>query len=114
VLAFALLYRPYATTLLQVHVERHYMASHGLSNVYLQLTDPNGLPISQANVKPSAHMTNMDMVTDQSYVSELGNGHYLVQLHLYMAGPWAIVIQTQADGFPSQQRTLFVEVAEQV
>jgi hypothetical protein len=112
VLVFALLYRPYVTTPLQVHIEGDHLISHGLSNVYLQLTDPNGLPVSQANVKLNAHMTNMDMVTDQSYVSELGNGHYLVQLHLYMAGPWAIVIQTQADGFLSQQRTLFVEVVE--
>jgi hypothetical protein len=110
VLALALLYRPYTATLLQVHVERHHLVSQGLSNVYLQLTDPNGLPVSQANVRPSAHMTNMDMATDQSSVSEAGNGHYVVQLHLYMAGPWAIIIQTQADGFLSQQQTLFVEV----
>ena len=110
VLTLALLYHPDATALLQVHIERHYLASHGLSDVYLQLTDPNGLPVSQAHVEPSAHMTNMDMVTDHSSVSEVSNGHYLVQLHLSMAGPWAITLQTQADGFRSQHHTLFVDV----
>ncbi len=110
VLTLALLHRPDATTLLQVHVERHHLVAHGMSNVYLRLTDPNGLPVSQANVKLSAYMTNMDMVTDKSSVSEAGNGHYVVRLHLYMAGPWAITIQTQADGFLSQQQTFFVEV----
>ena len=110
VLTLALLYHPDATTLLQVHMERHYLVSHGMSDVYLQLTDPNGLPISQAKVKPSAHMTNMDMITDESSVSEGEDGHYIVQLHLYMAGPWAITIQTQADGFLSQQQTFLAEV----
>jgi YtkA-like len=109
-LILALFYNPHIPTLLQVHISNRNLVSHGMSDVYLQLTDPDGLPITQAQVKPSAHMTNMDMVTDQSDVTEAGNGHYLVQLHLYMAGPWAITIQTQADGFLSQQQTLFVEV----
>ena len=110
VLTLALFYRPYTATPLQVHVERNHLISQGLSNVYLRLTDPNGLPVSQANDKPSAHMTNMHMATDKSSVAEAGDGHYVDQLHLYMAGPWAIIIQTQADGFLSQQQTLFVEV----
>jgi hypothetical protein len=110
VLTLAFLSHPSAATLLQVHVERHHLVSHGLSVVYLQLTDSDGLAVSQANIKPSARMTNMDMVTDQSTVSEIGNGHYVVQLNLYMAGPWTIVLQTQAEGFLSQQQTLFVDV----
>jgi hypothetical protein len=101
---------PYAATILQVHVERHHLVSHGLSVVYLQVTDSDGLAVSQANIRPSAYMTNMDMVTDQSAVTEIGNGHYIVQLDLYMVGPWAIVLQTQAEGFLSQQQTLFVDV----
>jgi hypothetical protein len=110
VLILALFYNPHSPTRLQVHMDKRDLVSHGLSSVHLQLTDPNGLPITQAHVKPSAYMTNMNMVTDQSYVKEAGNGHYLVQLHLYMAGPWAITIQTQADGFLPQQQTLFVEI----
>jgi hypothetical protein len=110
VLTLAFLSHPSAATPLQVHVERHHLVSHGLSAVYLQLTDPNGVAVSQANIKPSAHMTNMDMVTDQSAVKAFGNGHYVVQLDLYMTGPWAIVLQTQAEGFVSQQQTLFVDV----
>ena len=107
-LTLALLYHPYTPALVQVEGNR--LVSYGLSNVYLRLTDSAGLPITRANVKPSAHMTNMNMVTDQSFVSEAGNGHYVVQLHLYMAGPWAITIETQADGFHSQQQTFFVQV----
>jgi hypothetical protein len=108
VLTLALLYHPSAPTLL--HVEGQHLVSSGLSDVYLQLTDPGGLPVNQAQIESGAHMTNMDMVTDHSSVSEVGNGHYLVQLHLSMAGPWAITIRTQADGFLSQRHTLFVEV----
>ena len=110
VLILALFYNPHIATLLQVRIDNRTLVSHGMSDVDLQLTDPDGIPITQAHVKPNAYMTNMDMVTDQSHVIEAGNGHYLVQLHLYMAGPWAITIQTQADGFLSQQKTLFVEV----
>ena len=110
ILLLALLYHPDVTAPLQVHVERHHLVSHGLSNVYLQLTDTDGLPVNLAHVKPGAYMTNMDMVTDQSYVSETGNGHYVVQLHLSMVGPWAITLQTQAEGFLSREQTLFVEV----
>jgi hypothetical protein len=108
ILTLALLYHPYIPTVL--HVEGHRLSSSGLSHVYLRLTDPEGSPITRANVNSSAHMTNMDMVTDQSFVSEAGNGRYVVQLHLSMAGPWAITIQTQANGFLSQQQTLFVVV----
>lgn len=108
VLALALLYHPHVPTLL--HVERQHLVSYGLSDVYLQLTDPDGLPISKAHIEPSAYMTNMDMVTDHSSTTEVGNGHYRVQLHLSMTGPWAITIHTEADGFLSQQHTLFVEV----
>jgi hypothetical protein len=81
-----------------------------MTTLELHLTDPQGLPIEQARVSPSAKMTNMNMVTDQIRVRPLGDGNYSVQLQLYMAGPWEISIVTQADGFDSQQRTLFVQV----
>ena len=108
VLTLALLYHPYAPT--HLHVEGQHLVLYGLSDVYLQLTDPEGLPVSQAHIEPSAHMTNMNMATDHYTVSEVGNGHYHVQIHLSMAGPWAITLHAEADGFLSQQHTLFVEV----
>ena len=43
-------------------------------------------------------MTNMDMVAHQSSVRYLGQGNYVTQLRLYMAGPWLITVQAQADG----------------
>lgn len=108
VIILALLYNPQAPTHLQVHVDK--LVSHGLSNFYLQLTDPEGVPITQAHVQSDAHMTNMDMMTDRTYVKDTGNGRYLVQIHLYMAGPWVITVQAQADGFLAQQQTVFVKV----
>jgi hypothetical protein len=55
-------------------------------------------------------MTNMQMVADQVSVKTLGQGNYLVQLHLYMAGPWEIRIVASIDGFDTVQQTLFVQV----
>ena len=107
-LTLALLYHPYIPTLL--HVESQHLVSNGLSDVYLQLTDPDGLPVNQAHIEPGAYMTNMNMVTDHSSVTAVGNGHYHVQLDLSMAGPWAITIHAEADGFTAQQRTFFVQV----
>jgi hypothetical protein len=40
----------------------------------------------------------------------LGKGTYVVQLHLYMAGPWSITAQAQADGFDALLQTLQVDV----
>jgi hypothetical protein len=55
-------------------------------------------------------MTNMNMQASTHTVSTLGGGRYAVKLHLDMAGPWAIVIQTRAEGFTPQKQVLYVEV----
>ena len=55
-------------------------------------------------------MTNMNMVSNQSSIRYLGQGNYVAQLRLYMAGPWLITIQAHADGFDTPHQTLFVEV----
>jgi hypothetical protein len=110
VLLLAALHRPHVPAILQVHVDRQTLVSTGMTSLNLRLTDPQGVPIEQAVVIPGAYMTNMDMKANAHFVNTLGGGRYAVKLHLDMAGPWAIVIQAQADGFAPQQKTLYVEV----
>jgi hypothetical protein len=110
VLLLAALHRPHVPALLQVRVDKSTLVSAGMTSLELHLTDPQGIPIEQAAVIPSAYMTNMDMRANTHFVNALGGGTYTVKLHLDMVGPWAIVIQTQADGFVPQQKVLYVEV----
>ncbi len=85
-------------------------AANSPASLELNLTDPQGLPIEQAQVTPSARMTNMEMAATESHVTELGHGKYKVNISLFMAGPWEVTINTRATGFESQKRTLFVQV----
>ena|SRR5438309_1108875 len=110
VLIFAATMREHSPAVIQVHIDQQTPVSNGVTTLELHLSDLQGLPIEQAQVSPSAKMTNMDMKTDQIHVRPLGQGNYSVQLKLYMAGPWEVHIVAQADGFDSLQRTLFVQV----
>jgi hypothetical protein len=96
--------------LLQVHVDKSTLVAAGMTSLELHLTDPQGIPIEQAVVLPGAYMTNMNMQDDSHFVNALGDGTYMIKLHLDMAGPWAIVIKAQADGFTPQQKVLYVNV----
>ena len=110
VLIFAAIMREHSPAVIQVHLDQQSPAATGITTLELHLTDPQGLPIEQAQVSPSAKMTNMDMVTNSIRVKSLGQGNYAVQLRLYMAGPWEIRIVAQADGIDPLQRTLLVQV----
>ena len=67
-------------------------------------------PFDQAYVVSSATMTNMKMVAPPSHVTAVGQGTYLAQFSLYMAGPWAITITVHATGFTLLQQIVFVQV----
>ena len=95
---------------MRVLLDQHYPTESGSTTLELYLTDSQGLPIEQAYVLPNARMTNMDMVTNQIHVQPLGNGTYLAQLQLDMAGPWEIGIEAHADGFEPISKNLFVQV----
>ncbi|GAC1666563.1 MAG: hypothetical protein PVS3B1_02800 [Ktedonobacteraceae bacterium] len=110
VITFAMLYQPHVPTSLQVHVVQQQLMASTPASLELSLTDPQGLPIEQAQVTPSARMTNMEMAATESKMIELGHGKYKVNISLYMAGPWAITIHTYATGFDPQQSTLLVQV----
>jgi hypothetical protein len=89
VLCVAVLTPTHAPVLLQVHVgvDTQHPVSPGTSFLKLHLTDTEGLPIEQAQIIPSARMTNMDMLGDAHVVSPQGQGTYLVAVHFSMSGP---------------------------
>ena len=110
VLVFAASVHPRASAIMHVQLEQQPPVTDALTILYVRLTDQNGVPIEQAQVVPSASMTNMEMVTNQVNVRSLERGNYLAQLYLYMPGPCEIRVVAYADGFDSLQQTLFVEV----
>ena len=110
VLIFAATVQEHVPAVMHVHIEQQPTASVGYTTVHLQLTDTQGLPIEEAQVFSSARMTNMYMLAEQSGVKYLGQGNYAAQIHLYMAGPWAITVQAKADGFDPLHQTLLVQV----
>ena len=95
---------------LQVYFDQQPPTVTGMTTLHLHLSDLQGLPIEKAEVLPDAHMTNMHMITNNELVRSIGQGNYKIQIHLYMAGPWAITIRASADGFLPLQKTLFVQV----
>ena len=109
VLTFAALMHTSAPAILQVQIKQPSQAV-GFTTLELHLTDPQGLPIEEAQIVSSARMTNMEMITHESYVKEVGRGTYIAQLHLYMAGPWKITVMAHAEGFAPLQQMLLVQV----
>ena len=110
VLIFAALLHTQTPALMRVHLDQQHPTESGLTTMELYLTDSQGLPIEEAQVLPNARMTNMNMVTNQFHVQPLGNGTYLAQFQLDMAGPWEISIEAHADGFEPISKNLFVQV----
>ena len=110
VLIFASTIHIHAPAIMQVHVDQATPASVGFTTIELHLSDTQGLPIEEAQVTPSARMTNMDMTTRAILVKTRGQGNYSVQFQLYMAGPWEIDILAHADGFDALQQSLLVQV----
>ncbi|HEU5230371.1 MAG TPA: FixH family protein [Ktedonobacteraceae bacterium] len=111
ILVFAATNHMHAPAILQVHVSQQHLTSQDSTILELHLTDPQGIPIEDAQVLSDAHMTNMAMATRARRIEVQGHGAYLVRFSLVMAGPWAITIQARADGFTPLQQTLFLEIS---
>ena len=111
VLTFAALLHTQTPAVMRVHLDQQQPVTSGVATLELHLTDSQGLPIEQAQVLPVARMTNMNMAADHIRVTTLGQGNYMAQLNLYMAGPWEISIDAHADGFEPVVQTLVVQVA---
>jgi len=110
VLIFAATIRSHVPAIMQVRIDQQHPVSVGFTTLELHLTDPDGLPIDQAQVFSSADMLNMHMLAPQSSIREVGQGNYVAQIQLYMMGPWKITIGAHADGFDALQQTLLVQV----
>lgn len=94
---------------LQVHLATP-VSSNGLAQIILTLDDPQGLPIEQAQIKTRATMPAMPMLPPPMQVTSVGQGMYMIQLHLTMAGEWVVIISAQAPGFRVPSTTLSVYV----
>ena len=108
-LIFAASYQTHAPNILRVHLVQGIVADKP-AIIELSLTDTQGLPIEDAQIVSHAYMTNMHMLTQEISTKPLGQGQYIVQLHLFMPGPWAIELKAQADGFLPSQQSLHVHV----
>ena len=109
-LLFAASYQTHMPNILQLHILQQRLVTEKPALIKLSLTDGQGLSIENAHISLRATMTNMDMSTREMNVESLGHGEYLMQLHLFMAGPWAINVQALAEGFAPSQQNLYVQV----
>jgi hypothetical protein len=111
VLLFAGIFHPHDPALMQVHLAQTLPESSGYQmQIELHLSDTEGTPIDQAQIRADAHMTNMDMSATHIQVLSQGNGNYRILIPLSMGGPWAIHLLASADGFDPQQRNLCTQV----
>ncbi|HET9921491.1 MAG TPA: FixH family protein [Ktedonobacteraceae bacterium] len=110
VLIFAAMYQTHAPAIMHVHLSQQSPRAIDLTTLELHLNDPEGVPIEDAQISSLAWMTNMQMQTPPSIISAPGQGNYLVQLHLSMAGPWAISVTARANGFTPLKQTVYVLV----
>lgn len=113
-LVFASTIQLHTPAVMHVHVDKAVPVPAGYTTVELHLSDAQNIPIEQAQVIPTARMTNMDMAAISTSVKSLGQGNYSVQFALSMGGPWEINIVAHADGFDALQQSLFIQVPSPV
>ena len=111
---FASTLREHTPALLQVRVDRAVPVPVGYTVIDLHLSDPQYIPIEQAQIIPSARMTDMNMTALSYSVKALGHGDYTVKLALSMGGSWQIHIAAYADGFDNLQQSLLIQVPSSV
>jgi YtkA-like len=109
ILAFAATVQILAPARLHVHLVQR-PTTETPTTLMVHVTDAQGLTVDGAQISSRAWMTNMQMVTDATSTRPLGQGTYLVQIRLSMAGPWMISVTMQATGFTPMRQTLFVQV----
>lgn len=79
----------------------------------VQVTDAQGVTVDNAQVLSQAWMTNMQMTTRMVSSAPEGAGMYLVQLTLFMQGPWMVTLAMRATGFVPLHQTILVQVPPQ-
>jgi hypothetical protein len=109
ILGFAFIIRPAVPAVVQTTLKMPSSATD-MTMLLLHVTDNQGMPVDGAQVQSNAYMTNMVMQTDKVSITDQSHGNYLVHLHLYMAGPWAIAFSVRATGFSPCHKTLYIQV----
>lgn len=109
ILGFAISIQRTSPAVVQTQLETPSSATE-MATLLIHVADTEGIPVDGAQVQSNAYMTNMVMQADSISITAQSQGNYLVHLHLYMAGPWAIAFTVQAAGFASCHRTLYVRV----
>lgn len=80
------------------------------TSLLVEVTDAQGVPIPDAQIALQAWMTTMPMGTPPVVTIPQGQGAYLVQVNLSMAGPWMIAILMHANGFAPLRQMVAVQV----
>lgn len=70
----------------------------GPSDLTLQVKDPQGQPVTGAQVRWSIDMTNMRMGPQNGQMTDAGSGRYQAKASFSMAGPWRINVEVSKDG----------------
>ena len=110
ILIFAANISVYKAVPLQARIEQVSASTASFAQVYLRLTDSEGLPVDQANVTPHAYMPDMAMAPPLTRVQALGQGLYRASLNLSMAGAWKIDIIARADGFDTMRQSITLDI----
>jgi nitrogen fixation protein FixH len=110
VLIFAADISVYKSVPLQAHIEQISTSTASMAQVYLRLTDSEGMPVDQASVTPHAYMPTMQMAPPLTRVQSLGQGNYLASISFSMTGAWKIDIIAHADGFDTMKQSITVTV----
>lgn len=110
VLIFAATISAYRSVPMRAHIDQISTVATDATFVRLRLTDPEGLPIDQASIIPSAYMLEMNMGPQQASVRSLGQGVYLAQIQFSMAGAWKVDIVARADGFETMQQSIQINI----
>src|SRR5260370_23149991 len=84
-LIFAGTIREHAPALQQVRVDKTLPVPAGYTTVELHLSDPQNIPFEQAQVIPTARLTNMEIVALSYSHNTLYNSKYRVQFSLSMS-----------------------------
>jgi len=94
---------------LSIHLVRNPSVSQPTS-LLVEATDAQGVSIDDAQIASQAWMTTMPMGTPSMVTIPQGQGAYLVQVNLSMAGPWVIALSMHANGFAPIHQMVTVQV----
>lgn len=94
---------------LSIHLIQKPSASRP-TTLSVKATDAQGLPIDNAQIASQAQMTKMSMGTSPIAMTPQGQGVYLMQVNLSMAGQWMITVSMHANGFAPLHQTVAVQV----